>query len=151
VAGGRKAGEAAVAAKYLDEAIDQYERGRVRDLNEYFAACNLPMLLRTRGGPGDAERAARVAVGVVAACERGVELKTADEWVNPTLLGAAFDAGDVDKARALIVRVKAHPEDWKLETTLDDLRDRVALHPAGSTKEQLEGLLADLSGSAAKK
>jgi hypothetical protein len=37
----------------------------------------------------------------IAACERARRMQVADEWVRPTLLGAAFDLGDPDKAEEL--------------------------------------------------
>ena len=38
---------------------------------------------------------------VITACERAIKLNIADEWVRPTLLGAAFDLGTPDKAEEL--------------------------------------------------
>ena len=44
-----------------------------------------------------------------------------DEWLRATLLGAAFDAGDADKAEELADDVETEdPALWKLKTTLDD-------------------------------
>jgi hypothetical protein len=55
------------------------------------------------------------------ACERAKLRKSDDEWLNPTLLGAAFDAGDVEKAQELAELVAAEgPAAWELETTLAD-------------------------------
>ena len=42
---------------------------------------------------------------VVAACERARKLGLADEWLRPTLLSAAFDAHDCDKAEELATEV----------------------------------------------
>jgi hypothetical protein len=54
----------------------------------------------------------------VAACERAKKRKEADEWLRPTLLGAAFDAGDADKAEELATEVLAEgAARWKLATT----------------------------------
>jgi hypothetical protein len=125
------------AEEYLDAAIEHYESGRILDLNDYYASSNLPLLLNTRNAPGDRENALRIAAGVVAACERAIDLKIADEWVYPTLLGAAFAAADVAKARELARKVRNAPKDWKLETALDDLRDIVALLPEGEPKQEL--------------
>ena len=80
---------------YLNRSIDTYERGMELDLNQYYCASNLPRLYRQRKRKGDDERAGAVSTLVVAACERAKKLGLADEWVRPTLLGAAFDAGNV--------------------------------------------------------
>ena len=113
------------------------------------ASSNLPLLLKTRNQTGDAEQATRVAVAVVAACERAIALQTADEWVHPTLLVAAFHGGDVPKAQDLAEKVRAAPEDWKLASVLADLRDAVRLHPPGDMRAKLETLLQSLEPSSA--
>ncbi|HEY5957238.1 MAG TPA: tetratricopeptide repeat-containing protein, partial [Polyangiaceae bacterium] len=133
-----------VAADYLDRAIEYYERGRLCDLNNYYASSNLPLLLRTRGNKGDAELASRIAVTVVAACERAVALKIADEWVYPTLLVAVFQSSDLDKARELVVQVRREVVAWKLESALNDLEDAVALQPVSEAKAEFNILLEQL-------
>jgi hypothetical protein len=140
-----------LATGYLDQAIDAYEAGRVLDLNNYYASGNLPLLLRWRGGDGDAARAARIAVSVVAACERAIQLEIADEWVYPTLLVAAFNAEDVAKAKELTQRVLAAPADWKLDSALDDLTDSVNLLPEGPVRAELATLLDRLRAAVAKR
>ena len=134
----------ALAADYLDRAIEHYERGRLCDLNDYYASSNLPLLLRTRASAGDAKLAARIAVTVVAACERAIALKIADEWVYPTLLVAAFQAADLDKARELVVKVRRDAVAWKLASALADLEDAVTLQPESETRAQLNALLEQL-------
>ncbi len=48
--------------------------------------------------------------------KRGV----ADEWLRPTLLGAAFDSGDCDKAEELAADVAAEgAARWKLDSDTD--------------------------------
>jgi tetratricopeptide (TPR) repeat protein len=108
--------------QYLAKAIDSYERGMDLDLNEYYCSGNLPRLYRRRMRGGDEERAQNVLKLVIAACERAKRRDVAEEWLRPTLLGAAFDAGDADKAEELVDDVIAEgPTRWKLETTLRDL------------------------------
>ena len=108
--------------QYLAKAIDSYERGMELDLNEYYCSSNLPQLYRQRMRSGDEERAQNVLKLVIAACERAKRRDVADEWLRPTLLGAAFDAGDADKAEELVDDVIAEgPTRWKLETILNDL------------------------------
>jgi hypothetical protein len=108
--------------QYLAKAIDSYERGMELDLNEYYCSSNLPRLYRQRMRSGDEERAQNVLKLVIAACERAKRRDVADEWLRPTLLGAAFDAGDADKAEELVDDVIVEgPTRWKLETVLRDL------------------------------
>ena len=85
----------------LDRAIVEYEAGMKLDLNDYFPSSNLARLYRTRGRKGDDNRARISAAVTLTACERARLRNSNDEWLNPTLLGAAFDAGDVEKAQEL--------------------------------------------------
>lgn len=134
----------AKARGYLSQSIDAYEAGRVLDLNDYYASSNLPLLLRSRGSADDVLRAGRIATTVVAACERALQLGTANEWVYPTLLVAAFNAADVAKARELVLKVFEAPADWKLKSALEDLTDSVTLQPEGPVRAELEALLDEL-------
>lgn len=113
------------AGSYLDLAIKHYEIGRELDLNEYYCASNLPLLLKARGEAGDAETAVRVSTCVVAACERAINRGSRDDFLHPTLLVAAFHAGDLAKAKELAVLVKKRPTLWIQKTTVDDLTDIV--------------------------
>uniref|UniRef100_UPI002148D5AA tetratricopeptide repeat-containing protein n=1 Tax=Tahibacter caeni TaxID=1453545 RepID=UPI002148D5AA len=47
------AGDGLQARRFLDLAIRHYENGMRLDLNNYFPSCNLPLLYRRRGEPGD--------------------------------------------------------------------------------------------------
>ena len=50
-----------------------------------------------------------------------------DEWTRPTLLGAAFRAGDAEKAEELADAIEDEGVSaWKLDTTLSDLRETLA-------------------------
>jgi hypothetical protein len=112
----------------LAQAIDHYERGMELDLNEYYCASNLPRLYRQRKRKGDEERAQNVLRGVIAACERAKRRNAADPWLRATLLGAAFDASDADKAEELADEVEAEgPARWKLESVLGALESSLAL------------------------
>ena len=91
----------------LAKAIDCYERGMELDLNAYYCSSNLPRLYRTRAKPGDEERAQTALRLAIAACERARRLNVADEWLRPTLLAAAFDLGEPDKAEELVDDVMA--------------------------------------------
>lgn len=107
----------------LYQSIQAYERGMYLDLNEYYCSGNLPRLYRRRGEDGDEQRAQNVGHVVVAACERARRQGLADPWLRPTLLGAAFDSGDLDKASQLAEEVVADgPVAWQLESTLADLK-----------------------------
>ena len=85
------------------------------DLNDYYPASNLPRLYRKRGREGDEKLAGDAEVVTMAACQRALARKTADEWVRSTLLGLAFDRADVAKAQQLLTEVAAEgPAVWKI-------------------------------------
>jgi hypothetical protein len=75
----------------LDRAIAEYEAGMKLDLNDYYPSSNLARLYRTRKRRGDDIKAQISAAITQTACERAKVRNAADEWLNPTLLGAAFD------------------------------------------------------------
>jgi hypothetical protein len=111
----------------LENAIVYYERGMELDLNAYYCSSNLPRLYRKRARPLDEELAQTTSRLVIAACERAMKLKVADEWVRPTLLGAAFDLGNPDKAEELADAVIAEgTAKWKVDSTLRDLEASLA-------------------------
>jgi tetratricopeptide (TPR) repeat protein len=113
----------------LNRSIAQYEAGMKLDLNDYYPSSNLARLYRTRNRKGDDDRARVSAAVTLTACERAQARKSSDEWLNPTLLGAAFDAGDIEKARELADRVAEDgPSAWKLESTLADCRTAANLY-----------------------
>jgi tetratricopeptide (TPR) repeat protein len=129
----------------LNQAIDAYEQGMQADLNDYYPSSNLPRLYRQRGDKGDPERARGAAAVAVHACERSLKLNPADEWVRPTLLGMAFDAGSTSKAEELAAQVtKEGAAAWKLQTTLDDLQAVVNLQDDPKKKDRLQDVLTTL-------
>ncbi len=123
----------------LDRAIAEYEAGMKLDLNDYYPSSNLARLYRTRKRRGDDDKAKIAAAVTMTACERARLRKASDEWLNPTLLGSAFDAGDVEKAEQLADQVATDgPAAWKLETTLDDCRTAAQLSDEPRRGELLE-------------
>jgi hypothetical protein len=137
-------------AQHLKEAIDAYERGMELDLNGYYCSSNLPRLYRQRKRKGDDERARSVSTLVVAACERAKKRGLADEWLRPTLLGAAFDAGDADKAEELVDQVRDEgAASWKVETTLADLEASVLLVEDKERRARLAAILETLKATPA--
>jgi MAP3K TRAFs-binding domain len=137
-------------AQHLNNAIDAYERGMELDLNDYYCSSNLSRLYRQRKSKGDDERARSVSALVVAACERAKKRGLADEWLRPTLLGAAFDTGDADKAEELAAEVaREGAARWKLETTLKDLEASVAQVEDKDRRERLAAILKSLAPGAA--
>jgi hypothetical protein len=114
-------------ARYLDLAIQHYEQGMKLDLNDYFPTCNLPGLYRMRGQEGDEESARTAATVTRLACERAQTQGTVDEWLKPTLLGAAFSSGDLSAATRLVTEIErsGNLAAWKLATTVDDLDHEV--------------------------
>ena len=147
----RVAGGAAERRRYLDLAVDAYQRGMRADLNDYYPTSNLPLLYRARGAEGDEARAADAEVVALAACRRALERGTADEWVRPTMLALAFHRGDVAEAQGLADAVAVEgAAAWRLGTTVQDLRDLVAglddgegARGLGEVLARLEGLLTD--------
>jgi hypothetical protein len=136
-------------AEFLNTAIDAYERGMEIDLNQYYCSSNLPRLYKTRKHKGDDERALSVTKIVIAACERAKKLGVADEWLRPTLLGAAFDSGDADKAEEFAAEVAAEgPARWKLNSLLGDLEASVAQVEDKDRRDRLATILKGLVPSA---
>jgi hypothetical protein len=115
------------------------------DLNNYYPSSNLPRLLRLRALGGD-DRAADAAASVALyAADRARNRNPNDEWINPTLIGAAFDAGDVQSAKKLYQEVrKVGAPKFHLDTTIPDLELSVELTRAPDLKAQLSAILADL-------
>lgn len=108
--------------RWLNESIKHYELGMMMDLNDYFPASNLPRLYRLRGLKGDVEKAKAVAQLVYFSCQRARQRNASDEWLLPTLLGAAFDAADIDSAETLCAEIVQEGSGaWKLDTTIRDL------------------------------
>jgi tetratricopeptide (TPR) repeat protein len=137
-------------AEFLNRAIDAYQRGMELDLNQYYCSSNLPRLYKARKRKGDDERAIVVSNVVIAACERAKKLGVADEWLRPTLLGAAFDAGDADKAEELAAEVAAEgAAQWKLASMLKDLEASVAHVEDKDRRDRLAAILKSLAPSAA--
>lgn len=142
-----EASDEAEQHRYIDKAINCYERGMTADLNDYYPASNLPRLYRRRGTEGDERLAAEAEVITMAACQRALARKTADEWVRPTLLGLAFDRGDVAKAQQLLTEVAAEgPAAWEVETILSDLQGSVDRNADEKIRLQLNGVLIALKG-----
>jgi len=138
----------ALYRRYLDQAIERYERGMRLDLNDYYPICNLPRLYRERDEDGDPEKAAFAARLARIACERAKELRPADEWVRQTLLGLAFDEGDVATARSCVREVENEgPARWKLETTIADLERSVQQQSDAQVRQALSDLLVRLKSS----
>jgi tetratricopeptide (TPR) repeat protein len=141
----RESGDATAYANYIDQAICHYEQGMLLDLNNYYPSSNLPRLYRERGDEGDAERAGVAAQVAMMACERARARNAQDEWLNPTLLGLAFDAGDVAAAKRCVKLVRRDgPAAWKLETTLDDLDRSVAQATNAATQQALAAMVEEL-------
>jgi hypothetical protein len=140
-----EASDEAEQRRYIDKAINSYERGMMADLNDYYPASNLPRLYRRRGADGDERLAAEAEVITMAACQRALARKTADEWVRPTLLGLAFDRGDVAKAQQLLTEVAAEgPAAWEVDTTLSDLQRSADRNADEKIRQQLDGVLIAL-------
>jgi hypothetical protein len=132
-------------AEFLNSAIDAYQRGMELDLNQYYCSSNLPRLYRQRKLNDDETRADIVAKVVIAACERAEKLGVADEWLKQTLLGAAFDARECEKAKKLAAEFKSKPgERWKIASTLGDLELSTNQAEDKNTRDRLTAILEPL-------
>jgi hypothetical protein len=118
-----KANDPAAARSNLNNAIKSYEQGTQADLSGYFSVSNLARLYRARNGPGDARKAEFALQLTIEACRALKARRQDDEWLNATLLGAAFDLGDLEMASRLTEEVEAQgAAAWQLATTIDSLR-----------------------------
>jgi len=137
----RAAGDEALARDYLDQSIENYDRGMRLDLNDFYPASNLPFLYRQRGAEGDEQRATLAARVAMLACERDAQ----NEWSKPTLLTLTFFDQDVERAKFFALEVRrAGPQAWKLDTTLDTLERSVGQAADPQTRQALKAILADL-------
>jgi hypothetical protein len=137
----------ATHSRYLNDAIDAYEKGMAQDLVGYYPVSNLARLYRERNRPDDAKKAEAAVQITMACCEalrsRGAE----DEWLKCTLLGTAFDAADLETATTLTDEVESQgPAEWQLESAIRDLRKSVAQIKDAGVRADFEGLLARLTG-----
>jgi hypothetical protein len=137
-----KAGTPAEGLVSLNKAIDAYEHGMELDLNQYYCSCNLPRLYRQRKRKGDEMRALNVAPVVLAACEVARKHGRQDEWLNATLLGAAFDAHDCDRADELATEVASQgAATWQIDSMLGDLMLSVSQTEDKDARGRLQTIL----------
>jgi hypothetical protein len=79
----------------------------------------------------------------MAACDRALRRGITDEWLRPTLLTAAFDAADADKAEEIADQVEDEGlPAWKLSSVRDDLLASVELVADAGLKVRLAAVLA---------
>jgi tetratricopeptide (TPR) repeat protein len=132
-------------AYFRNKAIEHYERGMMLDLNDYYPASNLPRLYRARAAPGDESRAQMALQVTIAACERAVRSGSTDEWVRPTLLGAAFDVPDPDKGESLADQIAAEGGTaWQLDSTLMSIEGSIGQVKDEPVKTRLRSLFERL-------
>jgi MAP3K TRAFs-binding domain len=126
----------------LANAIERYERGMQLDLNAYYCSSNLPRLYRSRARAGDEELAQTALRLTIAACERARVMNVADDWLRPTLLAAAFDLGDSDKAEELADDVlNEGPSAWKIDSVLADLEASVSQISDAAKRTRLSAVI----------
>ena len=129
---------------YLNKAITSYHRGMMLDLNDYYPSSNLPRLYRERGQKGDEAEALTAAQLAMVACRRSLERNPADRWALPTLLGAAFDSGDVASAGNLLDRFRqATVAPFDIDSTVPDLRRSLGLLADTEEASALAAILAE--------
>jgi len=133
----------------LARSIDCYERGMELDLNKYYCASNLPALYRARNRRGDEDRAQSVLRLVIVSCERARRRGAIDPWLKPTLLAAAFDAADADKAEALADEVEDEgAAKWQLASVLGALEGSLMTVKDEATKSRLVAVVDRLKARA---
>jgi len=131
--------------KNLTEAITEYSKAMLLDLNNYYPSSNLPRLLRSRKAPGDEALAREAVAATHMACRRAQALDPDDAWLLPTRLGAAFDAGDVGEAEQLAWAMRhAGLPRFNLATTLADLELSIANHPDAAVRAPLAEIAGQL-------
>jgi hypothetical protein len=114
------------------------------DLNDYYPSSNLPRLYRERKRSGDETKAIMAANLALMACNRSRKRNPDDPWALPTLLGAAFDAGDVPTARKLLDEFQqASVAPFPIDSTIPDLRRSLALLTDTEVSCGLASILAE--------
>jgi Tetratricopeptide Repeats-Sensor len=137
--------EEAAKLTFLNKAISCYERAMMLDLNDYFPASNLPRLYRVRQREGDERKAVSTTQLAQLACARARTRNAADPWVALTLLGVAFDAGDVVSANLLLTAITENvPPPFYLQATLPDLRRSLSLTRDPGTQASLAETLGNV-------
>ncbi len=138
------AADAQSKSVYLNKAIVSYDRGMMLDLNDYYPSSNLPRLYRERKQGGDEAKAMMAANLAVVACNRSRKRNPDDPWALPTLLGAAFDAGDAATARKLLDEfTQATAAPFPIDSTIPDLRRSLALLTDAEASSGLASILAE--------
>lgn len=136
-------------ANYLNQAIKHYEAGMMMDLNDFYPSSNLPRLYRARGLPSDLAKARAVAEIVNVACKRAQAATSANEWVRATLLGAAFDLGDVQGAADYYEQIFTDgAQGWHLESVLIDLEISVSQVADPARQAELQTIFTKLKALA---
>jgi hypothetical protein len=119
------------------------------DLNDYYPSSNLPRLYRRRERPGDERRALEAATVAITACRVSLAENPDDPWARPTLLGAAYDRGDLVEAQELVEQISLEgAAAWHLNTTIADLQESAELHQDPAVSTGLHTLLVSLRGLA---
>jgi tetratricopeptide (TPR) repeat protein len=141
----KESGDGRKEKYYLNQAIKAYSQGMHQDLNNYYPTCNLPQLLKARGNSEDGAMAEFTARLTVLACERAIALKQDNEWTKSTLLGAAFDTENLEEATRWVTEVEnSSPTEWQLNSTLDDLRQRITYIQDANKRASFQSLIERL-------
>ena len=138
------ASDAVSKSRYLNKAIEAYQRGMMLDLNDYFPSSNLPRLYRVRKQKDDEEAAKTTALLAMTACQRSIQRNPADPWGLPTLMAAAFDAGDTEKAAALLEKSRqADIAPFQVASAIPDMRRAISLLADETKAHALASILGD--------
>jgi hypothetical protein len=130
---------------YLNKTVISYERAMMLDLNDYYPSSNLPRLYRDRRLDEDEKKAVTAANLAMLACERSRKRRPDDPWAALTMLGAAFDAGDISSANSLLGEItKVVTAPFYIQSTIPDLRRSLSLLTDVEMSSALASILAGL-------
>jgi hypothetical protein len=82
------------------------------------------------------------------ACRAAILNGSANEWTRSTLLGNAFDRGDVDEAVQMAAEVEAERlPGWQLRSTIASLKTSLGHHDDGKVRAALQPVIDRLEGA----
>ena len=141
----KDSGQEKDAKRYLNRAIEFYEKGMTQDLNDYYPVSNLPPLLRIRNREGDLQKAQFAGSLTVAACQRAIQLGMADQWLPQTMLQNAIELEDVASFEQCVdTLLDENHAQWNLESTLSNIRLRIQTIEDADKKKRFTELANEL-------
>lgn len=128
----------------LSRSIRAYKSGAELDLNDYYCAHKLLIVLNQRNRESDRKYIPTVVTQVRLACERTRKQAAHDEWLKPVELILSFYEHSADKAEELIDDIlDTGWANWKLVGLLADLKSILGLTLHTDASEGTEKYLPD--------